>query len=554
MKSLLRDFILWCLLIFVYYCGRLTLLFYFGSDSIGLIGSKWILTSFRFDVMTAAHLILPTAILSFFGLFFGEGKFLERLKRGYFSFILGFSIFLSVLNVVFFSEYKSQFNQWILGIFYDDFAAIMLTIIKSYPITLILAGVFFIVVLSRAVSKFVFKRTAAVPAFKSRYSKFAALALAVPLFLLCMRGGKIEGKPLSNKDAVISDSAFLNNLIPTSAYCIRHELKTHFEFLSFDDSLEYFETSSAQIPSVLTDVFGCENPKSIDDALARRAGGALIKSKPPHIFLIIAESHSAWPLYEKYIGRNLMPQTLAIANSSLRSLHTLSAGICTVDSVTSILGGVPFAMLSASCVGNYPKDFSIAKYAKALGYKTRFFCEVSLDWCNIAQFTSSIGFDQNFGGDIMSDEYSHHAWGVPDREFFQYISGVNYDSPTLNVILTGSNHPPYDVDLKAEGCPNKIDSPMENKVQHFWYADKQIGDFVAKMRERFPDAIFIITGDHCARLNPEYLGNEFENRMCVPLIFAGKPIEDANLVMEAPCASHMDIIPTLIELIAPAGF
>lgn len=554
MKFLVRDFILWLILILVYSLGRLSLLLFYGADKIDLVSPLWVFTSLRFDLMTATYLIIPTVFLSFYTLFFGERNLVEKTKRAYFSFILAFSIFLSSLNFVFFYEYKSQFNQWILGIFYDDFVAIMTTIIEGYPIFPILLGVFFIIILSRFISLLVFKKTAHLKNFVSRKSKYIALLIALPLFILCMRGGKIEGKSLDKKDAIISDSAFLNNLIPSSAYCIRHELKTHFQFLSFDDSLEYFDASFSDIPSILKSLYSVKNPSDIDSALTQKASGSPLAKKPSHIFLILAESHSAWPLYEKYQYKNLMPETLKISKNSLHSLHTLSAGICTVDSVTSILGGIPFAMLSASCIPNYPTEFSIAKYAKALGYKSRFFCEVSLDWCNIAQFTSHIGFDQNFGGDIMDDEYKLHAWGVPDRQFFHYISGVNYDTPTLNVILTGSNHPPYDVDLKAEGCPNDITDSLENKVQHFWYADKQIGDFVAKMRKRFPDALFIITGDHSARLNPPYLGEEFENRMCVPLIFAGKLIEDANLVREIPSASHMDIIPTLVELLAPKDF
>lgn len=553
MKYLVRDFILFALLMLIYILGRLALLVGFGWEKLPLITWDWAVLSFRFDLMTCTHLILPTLALSFIAIFFGERKIIARLKRLYASFILALSMFFAILNVVFFSEYKSQFNQWILGIFYDDFTAIMMTIIKTYPIFLIVLGIFAIVVASVACTKFVFKSTANLENFKSLRAKVAAFAACIFLVAFFMRGAKIEGKEPSPRDAVISESAFLNNLIPTSAYCIRHELKTHFEFLSFSDSLEFFDASADQIADIAKKTFK-RDVSSIDEGLTRKAKGSPLKEKPEHIFLIIAESHSAWPLYEKYKSRNLMPETRKLLKNSLGSSHALSAGICTVDSVTSILGGIPFAMLSASCIDDYPSDFSIAKICKDMGYKCNFFCASSIEWCNIGVFTKKIGFDENFGGNVMNEEFYLHEWGVPDRQFYNYLLARNYDTPSLNVILTVSNHPPYDVNLKAEGCPNQIDNPLENKVQHTWYADNRLGDFIKKMRKKYPNSLFIVTGDHCARLNPEYLGEDFENRMCVPIIFSGKPIEDASLARQVGPSSHMDIIPTLTEMIAPKGY
>lgn len=553
MRYLVRDFILFALLMGVYLLGRLALLVFFGPEKIPLVTWDWALLALRFDLMTCTHLILPTLALSFCAIFFGERKVFERLKRLYASFILALSMFFAILNVVFFSEYKSQFNQWILGIFYDDFTAIMMTIIKTYPIFLIVLGIFAIVLLSIACTKFIFKKTSGIKNFESARAKLAALFACTVVGAFFMRGASFERQELSPRDAVISESAFLNNLIPTSAYCIRHELKTHFEFLSFSDSLEFFDASAEQIRDIARETFGVE-AENIDQALTRTAKGSPLKSKPKHIFLIIAESHSAWPLYDKYKSRNLMPETRKLMEKSLCTSHALSAGICTVDSVTSILGGLPFAMLSASCIDDYPDDFSIAKICADLGYKSKFFCASDIEWCNIGVFTKKIGFDENIGGKVMSEEFYMHAWGVPDRQFYNYLLARDYGEPSLNVILTVSNHPPYEVDLKAEGCPNPIDNPLENKVQHTWYADNRLGDFIAKMRQKYPDSLFIVTGDHSARLNPPYLGEEFENRMCVPIIFSGEAIEEAKLAGRVGPASHMDIIPTLVELIAPAGY
>lgn len=44
------------------------------------------------------------------------------------------SIITAAVNVCFFYEYKSQFNYWIFGIFFDDLRAIAAAVWDAYPI------------------------------------------------------------------------------------------------------------------------------------------------------------------------------------------------------------------------------------------------------------------------------------------------------------------------------------------------------------------------------------------------------------------------------------
>ncbi|MBR6388694.1 MAG: sulfatase-like hydrolase/transferase [Opitutales bacterium] len=555
MKYLVRDIVLFCQLVAIYFLGRMILLLAFGADKMELITAKWLWLSVRFDLMTSAYFLLPAVVLSFIAIFCGERRWIEKAKVGYAVFVLSISLFFAALNVCFFYEYKSQFNQWILGIFYDDFRAIMMTIVKSYPIfqiALVLALCTFLIYLS---VKFVYRRTASISTFDKWRTKIFALALSAPVCAFCMMGADIEGEPLTPTSAVISESSFLNNLIPNSAYCLRFELKTHFEFLSFEDSISFFGVKKSELKSIASELLGGGRElENIDEGLKRVAKGSPLKTKPSHIFLIIAESHSAWPLDPQHEPRNLMPETLKLCRTSLSSKRAISAGIGTSDSTTCILGGIPFAVLSPGCIPNYPTDFSLAELMKKFGYRPSFFCGAAMSWCDIGSFCKKMGFEDAIGGDEISPLYYDFEWGVPDKEFFKYIADRDLKEPTFSVILTVSNHPPYEVDLQKEGCPNAIDNPLERKVQHMWYADKCIGQFVRDIRAKYPDALIVITGDHNARLTPKYLEDKIEYKMCVPLIFAGRPIEEAGLANEYGFSSHIDIIPTLVELLADEGF
>ncbi|MBR4596926.1 MAG: sulfatase-like hydrolase/transferase [Opitutales bacterium] len=555
MKYLVRDLVLFCELLAIYFVGRLVLLLAFGADKMELITAKWVWLSARFDLMTSSYFLLPAFLLSFIAIFFGDKKWIEKAKVGYAVFALSLSLFFAALNVCFFYEYKSQFNQWILGIFYDDFRAIMMTIVKSYPIfqiALALALCTFLIYLS---VKFVYRRTDGFSTFDKLRTKLLAFALSAPVCAFCMMGADIEGEPLSPASAVISESSFLNNLIPNSAYCLRFELKTHFEFLSFEDSISFFGVKKSELKKIASELLGGGRElENIDEGLKRVAQGSPLKTKPSHIFLIIAESHSSWPLDPQHRHRNLMPETLKLCQTSLATTRAVSAGISTSDSTTCILGGIPFAVLSPGCIPDYPTDFSLANLMRDFGYTPNFFCGAAMSWCDIGAFCKKIGFEETVGGDEISPLYYDFEWGVPDREFFKYILNRGFDKPSFNVILTVSNHPPYEVDLQKEGCPNEIDSPLERKVQHMWYADNCIGEFVRNIRAKYPDALVVITGVHNARLTPKYLEDKIEYKMCVPLIFTGAPIEEAGLARECGYSSHIDIIPTLVELLADKGF
>ena len=64
--------------------------------------------------------------------------------------------------------------------------------------------------------------------------------------------------------------------------------------------------------------------------------------------------------------------------------------------------------------------------------------------------------------------------------------------------------------------------------------------------------MFVITGDHSSRYKPEAVLGSAGARNVVPIIFCGKPVE--KIAKEYDFARHLDILPTIVEMIAPEGF
>ena len=84
---------------------------------------------------------------------------------------------------------------------------------------------------------------------------------------------------------------------------------------------------------------------------------------------------------------------------------------------------------------------------------------------------------------------------------------------------------------------------------HLWYSDKSIGDFVTKAEDQFNNSIYCFTGDHFGRRFINYQPNLLE-KSNVPFIIYGS---DVKPQIHITPGSHVDILPTLYEMIAPKG-
>ena len=131
--------------------------------------------------------------------------------------------------------------------------------------------------------------------------------------------------------------------------------------------------------------------------------------------------------------------------------------------------------------------------------------------------------------------------------------------------MTVSNHPPYNIDVAAEGfdlararaetaqLPN-VDDPDQLALElgHYWYMDKIVTQFVHETMKKYPDSLFVITGDHAVRMNPSRTPTMYEYQS-IPFVLYGQGVTPAVLAPDV-VGGHTNIVPTLIELIAPAGF
>lgn len=490
-------------------------------------------------------------------------------------FVLGYAyisliVFLFHVKIPFYKEFHTGFNQMIFNTFRDDVKALLYTLTVDYylPVLLITTGIISYL-LCRFLRSLLLSRTFAIPQFSFGYQTILfriSVIAVVGLFAVFTRfGGSFTyAHSLHWENAAVSRDDFLNEAIIDDiqglyrAYNIQTRIRDGADL----------KIDAAKVRDYAAIIKGSElSLNQIDLVFARQAQGAKIP-KPKHIFIIIGESFAQWPLLDQYSSLHIADGVKGIL--SQENANYIQAfvpnGAFTPMAVTAVVSGLS----DVGLFPNYhpesykgPYASAIAPQFKKMGYKVNFWYAGVSSWERIKDFTLAQGFDSFHGvGDFASK--SGNVWGSDDRFMFDAIlANLQNDVPSLEVILTVSNHAPYSVNLQEEGFEEgrviaalpdnaKDDKDLVRRLGHYWYTDQQIARFVWEMKKMDPDSLFVITGDHADRTNISKTPTIFE-RYTVPLVVFGTGITKQVIPANA-AGSHINIAPTLIELIAPQGF
>ena len=307
---------------------------------------------------------------------------------------------------------------------------------------------------------------------------------------------------------------------------------------------------------------------NLDDYLRREAQGAQV-AKPKQIFLIVSESYANWPLLDKYSQLHIadgMKGIIAGEDADYCNAM-LPNGASTISALTGVTTGLADANLYLTTM---PESFkqpyitAIAPQMEKLGYTTNFWYAGPATWERIGAFTEAQGFQHFYGRGDMPEKAEGSVWGCDDEYLYaQVLQKVSPDTSSFNVILNVSNHSPYTVDVAAKGFDaDKLrqalppeaakDDCLVNELGHYWYADRELAGFVKNLKEKYPDCLVLIVGDHADRYNIDKQPSMYE-RYVVPFVVTGAGVHKGILLPDS-AGSQIDIGPTIIEMVAPKGF
>lgn len=538
----------------------------------------------KLSMQTAGVLTLPTFLPGFF-----TGFVSSRMARRVTLILAG--VFLTVLSVLFaasFTYYRTfhaNFNQMIFVGVQDDRAALFWTMVQQFQLPLRLLGALVL----GAVLLFLFKKVydAKCPIVRIFGENFwhellwklpAAPRLGIHLsarvlflFFVCLiaklsifGGGLGWQTAVDWENAGVTRDPFLNEAILDSPQALYRAYRLNGRMRAcngLDFTVEDIRNLAANLSGK------APTSDNLDDYLTHTAAGAKI-AKPRHVVLIISESLANWPLLDKYgnipISSGL--RSIIAADDADYCPTFLPNGASTVSAVTGIVTGFADANLYLTTM---PESFAApfptasAPTMERLGYRSRFFYAGPATWERIGEFTRAQGFSEFVSRGDFGD-VPGSVWGAEDEVLYEkFFEHIDPNTPSFDVLLNASNHSPYDIDLDAKGfdkeavraaLPEKYrkDEELLRELGHYWYADNCLAAFVREVKEKMPDSLIIIVGDHADRYHIEKQPNTYE-RYGIPFIITGKGVHKGTLTANS-AGSQIDIIPTVLDLIAPKGF
>lgn len=527
---------------------------------------------FRYDSAAAAVFLLVPFLANIIFSPFNLSYLSYYLRLGFSGFMYITMSLAFVVTVPYFKEYDSQFDYFLFEILYDDRRAVLQTVLESYN----LFGHLLVFILATFLCFFLIRQLQKLPFTflfhfltkpRSIYARSLIVLVTVLLTLAAARGS-FRIRPASRKWSHITTDIFLNQTVMNP---IKHLQYAYNDFKSINSRTEGIKRLLGDIPikKAAQDYFSTVLPAAKANDLSNYLLKTVSSSRtvlPDHIFLIIMESYDSWPFLSQYKSLKITENLKTLGRNGIFFNHFLPSGSNTIASLSTILTGIPYTGVNISRIAAKKEPFitSAPEIFKRLGYKTSLYYGGFLSWQNIGNLFLAQGIDQIYAAPAMGEKETFGVWGVEDEQLFTFVqANTPADEKTFNIIMTTSYHPPYNLDVKSKGFPlNEIPADIRalseglmdlEQFGVFWYCDREIGKFVNILENLYPSSLFAITGDHYGRKFLNARPTIYEHSS-VPFILYGKEFVTPRGHSDPTPGSHIDIVPTIVDLIAPDGF
>ena len=543
-----------------------------GADDVLLA----LLTGLRLSLKTAGAVTLPAFVLCSLPLL-ALPRLAPVLRRLRFCWgglaAFAFAVLFQA-RFPFYRQFQTSFNMQVAAGLNDDAAVLAEMMLREYGLLWRLC----IALLLTAVSLYVLRslllvrRTYALPALRSGVQRavfsLGLLFLFAAAFVFVRFGGSFTYAGGVNwENAGVTSDAFLNECILDDGQALYRVRSMHKRLKSGD----VVGVDKEHVRALAVEAAGHAelSADTLTPYLTRTAQGARVP-KPRHIFIVLGETYAQWPMLENYAALHAADGIKGLIRepNAYYSRRFMPNGDFTSIAITGLVTGLSEVNQHVNYVARslreaYPT--AMAPQFKRLGYAVDFWYGGVPSWEGMDRFSIAQGFDHFYGyPDFHAEKVN--AWGTSDEQLFSALfQHLADEPPTVHLIMTVSNHPPYNIDVAAEGfdlararaetaqLPN-VDDPDQLALElgHYWYMDKIVRQFVHETMKKYPDSLFVITGDHAVRMNPSRTPTMYEYQS-IPFVLYGQGVTPAVLAPDV-VGGHTNIVPTLIELIAPAGF
>jgi len=445
-----------------------------------------------YDLVTALYLFAPFAAYLFL---VPERWYRAPWHRaliwiGSFATLFGL-MYLGAVEYFFFDEFDARFN--FVAVEYLIYPhEVFVNIWESYPVGRALAAV----AAGAAVALWILRRRLSASlrapstyAQRARPLVLFALALASVHTAVNAETGRYSGNRVANELAQNGVYSFFHA-------AFHHDLDYHHFYVTLEprEAAERLRRLVAQ-PNA-TFLPGAENP------IARHVEYA---GQPQllNVVLIVEESLGADFLGAYGDTRGLTPYMDRLAGESVLFTNVYATGTRTVRGLEAISASFP--PIPGESIVKRPHNENLFNWSTVMrekGYAPSFIYGGFGTFDNMNYFFGHNGYQVLDRTDMDAPRFSN-IWGVSDEDLFRnairhYDQQHQQGERIFSLVMTTSNHKPFTF---PEGIPG-IPAAGGGRLAGVKYADYALGRFFeeAKGHPWFDDTVFVIVGDHGARV------------------------------------------------------
>lgn len=548
-------------------CIRVTFLWTYGFGSASaepLISDlcAGLARGIRFDAKWTAIVFFPSLVALLIACVVSEPlrNSLYRVSDGLAVFLAALLFLLSLINFGFFGFYGSPINSLIFGSVQDDTWAVIVSVVKDWPVVrYCLVLVCFVAVLCLARKKLIDRSEP--DQKKAKLNRIKEVAFVVLGIVVCasLARGSFGTFPLRQTDLNATTDAFINQAVNNGAQAFYDAIK------------EQRQQNIGNNPLSGLRALGFKTEDEARSFLTPHKLTCTSEMRLPNIVLVVMEAMGK-DLFESHVpGVNdtLGAMAQAVQTGDL-FLNSLSIQNGTFPSLEGLLFNTPISPISQSRYGHRSFGFSSMREFQRAGYKTVFLTSGTSVWRNVDINFPRQGFDAIYGFECLKERYGKNieagTWGIPDEYMFRYAQELLKESeregkPLFLVCLSTTNHPPYKTPtgyqvkpLSYEALPvwKTRDSKIARSIMEtYQYASDSLGHFILDIpKETRGQTIIVATGDHNTRTIFEYPASSLLNHQFgVPLFFSVPKAWRPTNPDTRKWVGHFDVFPTLRELV-----
>ncbi|WP_276496997.1 LTA synthase family protein [Pontibacter litorisediminis] len=435
-------------------------------------------------------------------------------------------IALAVVDVEFFKFIGRRTSNELLSI--TDDIATQLVQLLGYYWYLALGIVLLVIGLAKA-----FPKAPALPAPTPKvWLRTLRLLLVIGFAVLGIRGG-LQLKPLRPSHAFIQEPAALGHLTLNSPFTfIKGIGKTTLE------EKRYFSSDEELLAALQF------NPQQYSQPVEA--------PRKENVVIIILESFAAEYVGALNNGQGYTPFLDSLAQEGLLFRHAFANGRKSIESLPSILAGVPSLMPEPFITSPYQanKFYGLGLLLQEAGYRTAMFHGAANGSMGFNNFAARAGVQEYYGLDEYPNELRKQdfdgQWGIFDEPYLQYVSKelTTFPQPFMATLFTLSSHQPYTIPDKYKGRFPKGELEIHESIG---YADHALRQFfkTASRQPWYENTLFILTADHTQKSTDTAYQNEL-GHFRVPLLLF-HPNKDLQSTNAAKVAQHADIPATVVD-------